>query len=67
MSDPKKILRTPPSLKYVSGAPGLTASGNDNHQPWIPLTMEMKNNKKLTFLLDTYFLRQPDEHLFTSL
>ena len=24
MSDPKKILRTPPSLKYVSGAPGVT-------------------------------------------
>ena len=22
---PKKILRTPPSLKYVSGAPGITA------------------------------------------
>ena len=22
MSDPNKILRTPPSLKYVSGAPG---------------------------------------------
>ena len=36
MSDPKKILRTPPSLKYVSGAPGqVTFFKVKNENLWV--------------------------------
>ena len=31
---PKKILRTPPSLKYVSGAPGVTVRASGHKIPF---------------------------------
>ena len=51
---PKKILRTPPSLKYVSGAPGIIPGGylldlRDTDKSWYFGIIEFNNNIVLSF------------------